>query len=89
LRSSGNSIALSSGEVGSEYGGKGYWGGYTDTTNETPNSLEEWLNREQKRIPLNDLLDKVVQERLSEIADRKRKENDERIRREREARGDD
>jgi hypothetical protein len=80
---------LFSGEVGSEYGGKGYWGDYTDTTNETPNSLEEWLNREQKRIPLNDLLDKVVQERLSEIADRKRKENDERIRREREARGDD
>lgn len=83
---------LFSGEVGSEYGKKGYYKlghDYRNSTNDTPSSLEEWLNREQERVPLNWLLGKVAQQRLDEISDRKRKENDERIRREREARGED
>jgi len=83
---------LFSGEVGSEYGKKGFYKlgqDYINTTDRNPNTFEEWLNRGQERVPLNWLLGKVAQDRLNEIKDRKRKENDERIRREREARGED
>lgn len=83
---------LFSGEVGSEYGIKGYYNlghDYVDTTKRSPRDFRDYLNWEENRVPLNWLLGKVAQKRLDDIADRKRKENDERIRREREARGDD
>lgn len=83
---------LFSGEVGSEYGTQGYYNLGTDYADKTKRSLRgfrDYLNREQERVPLNWLLGKVAQQRLDEISDRKRKEDEERIRREREARGED
>jgi len=75
---------LFSGEVGSEYGTKGYYNtgsDYFDTSKRSPNDFRDYLNWEQKRVPLNWLLGKVAQDRLNEIAERKRQEDYERRKR--------